>query len=147
MDDPFDLRRFLVAQESVYKTALLEIQAGRKTSHWMWFVFPQLSGLGSSPISKRYAIRSLGEARAYLEHPVLGPRLIECCRAVLQATGKTATDIFGSPDDLKLRSSATLFALVSPPDSVFHRVLETFFAGKPDDRTVDLVRTASGGQA
>jgi uncharacterized protein (DUF1810 family) len=139
--DPFDLKRFVRAQESDYKHALEEITAGRKRSHWMWYVFPQFAGLGLSSTSRHYAIGSLDEARAYLAHPILGPRLIECTEATLTVKGRSAHDIFGSPDDMKLRSSVTLFSLVSREDSVFHRVLEKYFEGKRDERTVDLCRS------
>lgn len=135
-DDPYDLNRFIQAQEHVYAQALAEIRSCRKRSHWMWFIFPQLDGLGSSAMARQYAIRSLNEAWAYLEHPVLGPRLIECAEAVLAVQGRSAREIFGSPDDLKLRSCATLFAEVSPAGSVFHRVLEVYFGGEADGRTL-----------
>jgi uncharacterized protein (DUF1810 family) len=138
-EDPHDLERFVVAQAGVYDTALEEITRGCKRSHWMWFVFPQAAGLGSSGTSRRYAIRSLDEARAYLAHAVLGPRLTACAEAALAVDGRSAQEIFGWPDDLKLRSSATLFALVSAPGSVFHRVLEKYFGGQPDDKTVQLL--------
>lgn len=138
-DAPFDLGRFVTAQDGVYDEALAEIRSGRKRSHWMWFVFPQLAGLGSSATSRRFAIRSVAEARAYLDHPVLGPRLTEAAGAALSVEGRTAREIFGSPDDLKLRSCATLFAHVSPAGSVFHRLLDRFFAGEPDRRTLELL--------
>ena len=142
-DDPYDLRRFVTAQADDYATALAEVRAGRKRSHWMWYVFPQLDELGSSPTAKQYAIKSAAEARAYLDHPTLGPRLVRCCVAALEVEGRSAREIFGSPDDLKLRSSATLFAAVSPPGSVFRRVLDRYFDGKPDGRTEQLL--AAGG--
>ena len=142
--DPFDLKRFVRAQESDYRRALEEIAAGRKRSHWMWYIFPQFAGLGLSSTSRHYAIGSLDEARAYLAHPILGPRLIECAGATLTVEGRSAHDIFGSPDDMKLRSSATLFALVSPEDSVFQRVLERYFDGKRDERPLDMVVERSG---
>ena len=137
--DPYRLERFVKAQDDVYARALNELRAGRKASHWMWFVFPQVAGLGSSPTSQRYAIGSLGEARAYLDHPVLGSRLLECARAVLSHPDRTAREIMGSPDDAKLRSSMTLFALAADSVPVFQQVLDTFFAGEPDQRTVDLL--------
>jgi uncharacterized protein (DUF1810 family) len=137
--DTFDLDRFVSAQEDVYESALAEIRAGRKRTHWMWFVFPQLLGLGSSPISRQFAIRTAAEARAYLAHPILGPRLLECCEALLRVNGGSANDILGSPDDLKLRSCATLFASVSEPGSVFERVLERFYGGARDERTEALL--------
>lgn len=137
--DPHDLGRFLAAQKPTYDDALAEIRDGRKRSHWMWFVFPQLDGLGSSPIARRYAIESLAEARAYFDHPVLGPRLCECAGAALGVGGRSALEIFGTPDDLKLRSCATLFAQVAPAGSVFHRLLDRYFTGAPDPRTLELL--------
>jgi uncharacterized protein (DUF1810 family) len=139
MDDPFNLSRFVDAQQGVYERALAEIRAGRKRSHWMWYIFPQFDGLGMSPTSQLYAIKSVEEARAFLAHPVLGPRMIECAEAVLGVDGQSANEIFGSPDDLKLRSSATLFAGVSPSGSVFDRLLEKHFGGERDERTLRLM--------
>jgi uncharacterized protein (DUF1810 family) len=136
--DPYRLERFVEAQEGVYDRALDELRAGRKTSHWMWFVFPQVAGLGSSATSQLYAIGSLAEARAYLEHPVLGSRLVECSRAVLSHADRTALQIMGSPDDVKLRSSMTLFALAGA-EPVFQRVLDAFFDSERDPRTEDLL--------
>ena len=138
--DPFGLNRFVEAQEGAYGRALPEIRGGQKRSHWMWFIFPQYDGLGFSETSKRYAIKSLAEADAYLRHPVLGPRLVECAKAVLAVDVRSATEIFGFPDDRKLRSCATLFARVSPPGSVFERVLDKYFEGEPDERTASLCR-------
>ena len=138
--DPFDLARFEQAQAPVFAQAIAELRAGRKRSHWMWFVFPQYRGLGSSPMSQRFAIRSLDEARAYLAHPVLGPRLRECTSAVIDVEGRSAHDIFGSPDDLKLRSCATLFAAVSPAGSEWARLLDKYFEGQPDHATLELLR-------
>jgi uncharacterized protein (DUF1810 family) len=140
--DPYDLMRFVRAQAGDYDHELTEIQAGRKQSHWMWYVFPQFIGLGSSPTSMHYAIRSSQEAAAYLAHPILGPRLAQCAEAALQIEGRSALEIFGSPDDMKLRSSATLFASVSPEGSVFHRLIEKYFAGKQDVRTIELISRA-----
>jgi uncharacterized protein (DUF1810 family) len=137
--DPYGLSRFVQAQEGDYEQALLEIRSGRKSSHWMWYIFPQYDGLGSSAISKRYAIRSRAEAEAYLRHPVLGPRLLECAEAALAVEGRSAAEVFGFPDDLKLRSCATLFAFVSPTGSVFERLLEKYFGGERDDKTLHLV--------
>jgi len=138
--DPDRLERFVEAQSrGVYGAALEELRAGRKTGHWMWFVFPQVAGLGSSPTSEKYAIGSLHEARAYLEHPVLGPRLVECARALLTHRGRAAHEVMGSPDDLKLRSSMTLFALADDSEPVFGQVLDAFFAGERDSRTTDLL--------
>src|SRR4029077_16834870 len=119
--------------------ALSERERERKQSHWMWYVFPQLDGLGSSPTAKFYSIKSEDDARAYLEHPILGPRIAECARAILAVDGKSATAILGSPDDLKLKSSATLFAHVSPPGSVFERLLDKFYDGERDAATLRLL--------
>lgn len=137
--DPHNLKRFEDAQADDYDQALAEIKAGRKRSHWMWYVFPQVDGLGSSSMAKQYAIKSIDEARAYLDHPVLGPRLREIARAVLEVEGKSARDIFGSPDDLKLRSSATLFSAVSIDDPVFERLLDKYFPGDRDARTLQII--------
>ena len=141
-DDPHDLDRFVLAQAGDYERALAEIRAGRKRSHWMWYIFPQIDVLGFSSMSRRYSIKSLDEARAYLDHPVLGRRLVECAEAALGVEGRSAYDIFGSPDDLKLRSCATLFAAVTPPDSVFARLLDKFYAGERDEKTLQLLGTA-----
>lgn len=138
-DDNVGLDRFVDAQAGIYDTALSEIRGGRKRTHWTWYVFPQIDGLGSSGMSKRFSIKSADEARAFLGHPVLGPRLQECAEALLQLKQGSATEILGSPDDLKLRSCATLFASVSPPGSVFERVLERFYGGEPDARTLQLL--------
>lgn len=138
--DPYDLERFVAAQRTSYDRALAEIKAGSKRSHWMWYVFPQLAGLGFSATSKKYAIKSLDEARAYLEHPLLGPRLVECASAALAVEGRTAWEIFDSPDDLKLRSCATLFAEVAGPGSLFQRLLEKYFDGAPDAETLRLLK-------
>jgi uncharacterized protein (DUF1810 family) len=137
--DPFNLSRFLTAQEPIYEQALAELRAGEKESHWMWFIFPQLTGLGHSSMAREYAIRNLDEARAFLSHPILGPRLLECCNALLAVHGKSASDIMGYPDDLKLRSSMTLFARVAPPRREFHKVLEKYFDNQPDPRTIELL--------
>ncbi len=142
-NDPYDLDRFVQAQVGVYETALTEIQNGRKRSHWMWFIFPQFVGLGNSPTSRHYAIRSRGEAKAYLAHPLLGARLCSCARAAVAVSGRSARDIFGSPDDVKLRSCATLFAETSPENSVFQELLDVYFAGEPDQRTLELLARAS----
>ena len=144
-NDPFDLGRFLTPQGGAYSEALSEIRRGRKRSHWMWFVFPQVEGLGHSSMARRYSIKSLEEARAYLEHPVLGPRLLECAEAVLGVQGRTVEEIFGFPDHLKLRSCATLFAAASPPGSVFHRLLDKHYRGEPDARTLTLLATEQRG--
>jgi uncharacterized protein (DUF1810 family) len=137
--DPYDLDRFVVAQEADHSRAMAEIRAGRKRSHWMWYVFPQLEGLGSSPMARRYAIRSLAEAEAYLGHPVLGPRLVAAAEAAIAIEGRSAREAFGSPDDLKLRSCATLFARVAPVGSVFERLLARYFEGRPDPETLRLL--------
>jgi uncharacterized protein (DUF1810 family) len=139
--DCFNLQRFVEAQDGEFDQALAEIRRGRKSSHWMWFIFPQIAGLGSSAMSQQYAISGLLEAEAYLAHPVVGPRLKECAEAAIQVPAKTARDIFGSPDDMKLRSSATLFSRVSPADSVFHRLLDRFFDGEPDRQTLEILET------
>jgi uncharacterized protein (DUF1810 family) len=138
-DDPYDLARFLQAQEEDYQQALAEIRSGQKCTHWMWYIFPQIDGLAFSSTSKHYAIKSIEEARAYLGHPVLGPRLLECAEAVVGVEGRSAAVIFGFPDDLKLRSCATLFACVSPPGSVFDRLLEKYYGGDPDGQTLRLL--------
>jgi uncharacterized protein (DUF1810 family) len=140
MDDPFYLHRFLAAQQDIYEQALAEIRQGNKRSHWMWFIFPQIVGLGRSAVAQDFAIKSEEEARAYLNHLVLGSRLRECARAALAVNGKSAAEIFGYPDDLKFRSSATLFAAVGEQDSVFQQLLEKYFAGKPDERTLEILR-------
>jgi len=140
--DPYDLDRFVRAQESDYEQALSEIGGGRKRTHWMWYVFPQIDGLAFSSTSKHYSIKSVGEAKAYLDHPVLGPRLLECAEAVLRVEGRSAREIFGSPDDLKLRSCATLFAYVSPPGSVFDRLLGKYYGGGRDGKTLQLLGIA-----
>jgi uncharacterized protein (DUF1810 family) len=140
--DPFGLLRFLRAQDEDYEQALSEIRSGRKRSHWMWYIFPQFDGLGSSATSRRYAIRSVAEANAYLDHPVLGQRLIECAEAALGLETQSASKVFGSPDDMKLRSCATLFASVSPPGSVFERMLDKYFGSERDEQTIWLLRRA-----
>jgi uncharacterized protein (DUF1810 family) len=136
---PFNLERFVSAQAGAYAAALAELRGGRKRTHWIWFIFPQVEGLGQSSTSMRYAIRGLDEARAYLGHPVLGPRLIECSEAVLGVEGRAASEILPYPDDLKLRSSMTLFELVAEPGSVFGRVLDKYFQGRRDERTLALL--------
>lgn len=143
--DPYDLRRFVDAQADAFERALAELQRGQKRTHWMWYIFPQLDGLGFSSTSKYYAIKSIAEARAYLAHPLLGPRLQQCAEAVLRIEGRAATAIFGSPDDLKLRSCATLFALASPPGSVFDRLLAKYYRGARDTKTLQLLGGAGAG--
>lgn len=144
MDDPYDLQRFMKAQQSVYDMALTELRAGRKRSHWMWFIFPQLAGLGSSPAAETYAIRSLQEARAYLKHPVLGPRLVESVQAANAVRNRSAADIFGYPDELKFRSSLTLFLMAAAGDAKapFQRALDKYFEGKGDGLTVEKLGRA-----
>jgi uncharacterized protein (DUF1810 family) len=138
-DDRYNLNRFEQAQQADYQRALSEIRSGRKRSHWMWYIFPQIDGLAFSSTSKHYAIKSVEEARAYLDHPLLGPRLLECAEAVISVEGRSASEIFGSPDDLKLRSCATLFACVSPPGSVFDRLIEKYYRGGRDGKTLQLL--------
>lgn len=135
--DPFDLRRFITAQDPVIEAVRDELRAGRKASHWMWFVFPQIRGLGSSSMAQRYALGSSQEARAYHEHPVLGARLRECTQLVLQVEDLRAEQIFGYPDDLKFRSCMTLFAQVVPEQPLYRTALEKYFAGEPDARTLE----------
>jgi uncharacterized protein (DUF1810 family) len=142
--DPFHLSRFVQAQEGIYDRALAEIRGGRKRSHWMWFVFPQYAGLGFSAMSQEYAIKSIEEARDYLNHPVLGPRLIECTQGVLGVEGHTASQIFGSPDDMKLRSSATLFAHVTGAGNIYEQVLQKYFDSQPDPKTMQLLAVSGG---
>lgn len=133
------LNRYIEAQNPLYAEVLSELRAGRKRSHWMWFIFPQLIGLGHSPTSVYFAIRSLDEARRYLHHPILGPRLLECTQAVISVEGSPITEIFGFPDDLKFRSCMTLFSRVSDPGSVFEKALDRYFEGKVDLRTQELL--------
>ncbi len=132
---PLDLDRFVVAQDHVYAGALDELRRGRKTGHWIWFIFPQIAGLGHSDMSRRYAITSLGEASAYLDHPLLGARLRECASAVLATTQGTAEDILGATDAMKVRSSMTLFHRAAPDEPVFAQVLDRFYGGVPDSAT------------
>lgn len=139
--DSFDLDRFVAAQEGVYETALAELRSGRKRTHWIWFIFPQVQGLGNSAMSIRFAIKSRDEARHYLKHPVLGRRLQECADAVLVVEERSVSDIFGYPDDLKLKSSMALFASVAEPGSVFARILEKYFQGEPDSGTLEILET------
>lgn len=138
MTDPFALDRFVAAQDAggSYQRALAELRRGHKSSHWMWFVFPQVSGLGRSPTAQHFAIGSLDEARAYLRHPVLGPRLLECTAAVAEQAGRTAEQIFGGIDAVKLRSSMTLFHLADPSQPLFAAVLDRFFGGELDEATL-----------
>ena len=137
-NDPYDLDRFVRAQAADYDRALSELRDGEKRSHWMWYVFPQIEGLGQSPMSHRYSIKSAAEARAYLDHPVLGPRLRECAAVVYNIVGRSALEIFGSPDDMKLRSCASLFASVSD-NGIFEQVLQKYFDGQHDEETLRLL--------
>ena len=139
MTDTFNLQRFVDAQAPAYDRALRELKAGRKQTHWMWFIFPQIAGLGRSATAQKYAIASAAEAEAYLNHPVLGPRLIECCETINALEGKSAASIFGSIDTLKLRSSLTLFGAVDPDSNVIRKSLQKYFAGEADNRTLDLL--------
>jgi uncharacterized protein (DUF1810 family) len=134
-----DLKRFLEAQETDFETALAEIRRGRKQSHWMWYIFPQIAGLGFSSTSKFYAIKDRAEAENYLAHPLLGKRLIEISNALLEIEGKTANQIFGSPDDAKLKSSMTLFGAFENTNPVFRKVLDKYFNGAEDQRTLELI--------
>lgn len=146
MTDPFDLQRFLAAQDTggTYEQAMAELRAGHKRSHWMWFVFPQLAALGRSATAQHYAVASLAEAQAYLAHAVLGPRLRACVQALLDLPpGPTAHAILGDIDALKLRSSLTLFARAAPDDPLFQQALDRYYAGEPDDATDDLLRSSS----
>ncbi|WPP01570.1 DUF1810 domain-containing protein [Pseudomonas sp. HR96] len=139
MHDPFNLHRFVEAQRPVYARVLEELQRGRKSSHWMWFVFPQLHGLGHSEMAERYALSGAAEAQAYLLHPLLGPQLEECVSALLAHRDKTALEILGHPDDLKLRSCLTLFASIAPEHPLFAPALEHFFAADADAKTLFLL--------
>jgi uncharacterized protein (DUF1810 family) len=139
MADPHDLQRFVLAQDPVYSQVCAELAAGAKTSHWMWFVFPQLKALGHSATAQHFGIASRAEAQAYWQHPVLGPRLKTCSELVVAVEGKTAFQIFHSPDDLKFRSCMTLFAQVAPEEPVFNRALAKYFGGESDARTLELL--------
>lgn len=138
-DDPFNLERFLKAQEGAYNRALAELHQGQKRSHWMWFIFPQIEGLGQSATTRFYSVKSLDEARAYLDHPILGARLCECAQAVLDVEGRSASDIFGFPDDMKLQSCMTLFASLKDAPEVFGQVLKKYYDGEGDEKTVGLL--------
>ncbi len=137
--DPFELQRFVDAQDLMYDQVLAELRAGAKRSHWIWFIFPQLGALGSSSTAQRFGIASLAEAQAYLAHPVLGPRLRECARLVLAIEGRSVEDVFGWPDNLKVRSSMTLFAAATDDNADFVAVLDTFYGGERDTRTLELL--------
>jgi uncharacterized protein (DUF1810 family) len=137
--EAFDLERFVAAQESTYPAALAELRAGAKRTHWMWFIFPQIAGLGHSPTARFYALSGLGEARAYVGHPLLGRRILECTEAVNGVRGRTALDIFGRPDDLKFCSSMTLFEAAAPDVDAFTRALDLYFDGVRDKRTIEIL--------
>lgn len=139
-DPVYNLQRFLDAQADTYDTALSELKGGRKKTHWMWYIFPQLAGLGRSALAERFAIRSVGEAAAYLGHPVLGSRLLRCVEAVLAIKGVAANEIFGFPDDMKFRSSMTLFAVVAKNGSPFHRAIDHLYDGDFDEETRKLLK-------
>jgi uncharacterized protein (DUF1810 family) len=136
MDDTYNLQRFVDAQNPVFAQVCAELRAGQKRSHWMWFIFPQIEGLGSSSLARKYAISSLDEAKAYLNHPVLGSRIKKCTRLVLSTEGRTMGEIFGTPDDLKFRSSLTLFAHAEPAEQAFQDALRKYFGGEEDSLTV-----------
>ena len=138
-DDPYDLNRFLSAQEGIYERALAELKGGQKRTHWMWFIFPQIDGLGYSPTAKRYSIKSMVEARQYLSHPVLGKRLLECAETVVALKGGSVSEIFGYPDDLKFKSSMTLFEKIAGSDSVFSLALDRYCHGERDGMTLRLI--------
>ena len=138
--DPFALQRFISAQEEVYEHVLKELQHGQKRSHWMWYIFPQMDGLGVSAMSRFYAIKSIDEARAYLQHPILGKRLIECSRTVWLIKNRSVREIFGSPDDMKFKSCMTLFEIVAPSNSIFTKLLEDLFSNERDNKTVQLIK-------
>jgi len=139
-DDSYNLRRFVEAQEQVFAQVCSELRGGRKRSHWMWFIFPQIKGLGYSAISVKYSISSIEEARAYLNNAVLGPRLLECTRLVNQIVGRSVEEIFGYPDDLKFHSSVTLFAQAAPENQIFKDALQKYFEGELDQLTLDRLR-------
>lgn len=144
LEDPFYLSRFKTAQERVYDTVLAELKSGQKRSHWMWYIFPQIEGLGRSSTAQHYSIKSIEEAKQYLKDPLLGARLLECAEVLEGIEGLSASAIFGYPDDVKLKSSMTLFASVADdPHSVFVRVLEKYYHGEPDERTLELLENLS----
>ncbi len=143
MTDGYNLYRFLSAQEPVYDTVLDELRAGRKSSHWIWFIFPQITGLGRSAMAQKFAIGSLNEAKAYLKHPVLGPRLRECTQLVLDVNGRSAKEILGYPDHLKFRSCMTLFLTAATDNTLFNSALLKYFDGKPDQMTLDILAQQS----
>ncbi|QPD06033.1 MAG: hypothetical protein Nkreftii_003807 [Candidatus Nitrospira kreftii] len=143
MSDAYNLHRFLTAQEPVYDTVLDELRAGRKASHWIWFIFPQIAGLGHSGMAQQFAIGSLDEAKVYLQHPVLGPRLRACTQLVLEVNGRSAEEIFGYPDNLKFRSCMTLFMASTTDNTIFKGALLTYFDGQPDQQTLDILAQQS----
>lgn len=143
MNDMFDLTRFVTAQRPVFSRVMQELKAGRKTSHWMWFVFPQLRGLGHSEMAERFALSGTAEAQAYLQHSVLGPRLEECVNTLLSHSGLSALQILGSPDDMKLRSCLTLFLAAHPRSGVYQQALDQFYSGAADGRTLALLQGGS----
>jgi len=140
VSDPYNLYRFVEAQDRVFERVRAELESGKKRSHWMWFIFPQIKGLGSSPMAQIYAISSLDEAKAYLQHPTLGDRLRECVRLVNAVEGRTCHEIFGSPDDMKFHSSMTLFALAAPDEPLFSDALKKYCGSVPDSATLDRLR-------
>ena len=142
MKDPYNLQRFITAQETSYATVLHELRAGEKCSHWMWYIFPQIDGLGQSVMAKTYAITSPEEAKAYLQHPLLGSRLRECTELVVNVTGRSVEEIFDYPDNLKFRSSMTLFSEATTEGSIFHKALLKYFEGMPDLLTLHLLETS-----
>lgn len=144
MDDPWNLARFVEAQEGVYKSVLEELRRGLKRNHWMWYIFPQLAGLGSSATSRTYSIAGLDEARAYIHHALLGPRLVECTQLVLELKGRPAKAVFGSPDDMKFRSCMTLFALADPDTACFQDAVNRYYSGQVDDRTIAILSSTEG---
>ena len=144
--DPFNLDRFVSAQESVFDEVCAELRIGEKTSHWMWFIFPQIRGLGSSATAQKFAISSTAEAQAYLQHPVLGPRLLECTQLVNAVRGRSLLQIFGTPDDMKFRSSMTLFAHIAPATKEFERALAKYCRGEPDAKTLEILKGTKSHQ-
>jgi uncharacterized protein (DUF1810 family) len=140
MKSKYNLNRFIDAQKYIYEQVISELSNGNKQTHWMWFIFPQINGLGRSSIAELYSIKNKEEAIAYLENPILGKKIRECTEIILNINGKTASQIFGFPDDMKLKSSMTLFAYISDSHSIFHRVLDKYFDGKEDKKTLDLLQ-------
>lgn len=143
MSDAYNLHRFLTAQEPVYDTVLAELRVGKKSSHWIWFIFPQITGLGRSGMAQQFAIGSLDEAKTYQQHPTLGPRLRACTQLVLEVNGRSAEEIFGYPDYLKFRSCMTLFLTAAPDNTIFKDALLTYFDGQPDQQTLDILAQQS----